>query len=143
MFEQAELRGIPMGPSGPPNEKSTAKFAREITIPGILAFLVIWRFWAKQAILVILASHFRARAHLQQKNHVGGCSDQSDRAMCGFGGVYIHRKPDTVFYWRGFFGGPFPPKRAILVILASHLRTRAGLPKKIPLSVLLKSTRPS
>ena len=32
----------------------------------------------------------------------GGCSDQLDRAMCGFGGVYIHRKPDKFFYWRGF-----------------------------------------
>ena len=31
-------------------------------------------------------------------------------------------------------------KRAILVILASHFRTRMGLPKKVPLAVLLKLT---
>ena len=41
MFEQAELRGTPMGPNGPPNAKATAKFAPEIAILGILAFLVI------------------------------------------------------------------------------------------------------
>ena len=35
----------------------------------------------------------------------GGCSDQLDRAMYGFGGVYIHRKPGKVCYWRGFTYG--------------------------------------
>ena len=41
MFEQAELRGTPMGPNGPPNAKATDKIAPEIAILGILAFLVI------------------------------------------------------------------------------------------------------
>ena len=41
MFEQAELRGTPMGPNGPPTAKAMAKFAPGIAILGILAFLVI------------------------------------------------------------------------------------------------------
>ena len=53
MFEQAELRGTPMGPNGPPNARATVKIAPEIVMLGILAFL------AKQAIWAILASHFR------------------------------------------------------------------------------------
>ena len=32
MFDQAELRGTQMGPSGPPNEKETAQIAPEIAI---------------------------------------------------------------------------------------------------------------
>ena len=41
MFEQAELRGTSMGPSGPPNAKATAKIAPGISILGTLAFLVL------------------------------------------------------------------------------------------------------
>ena len=47
MFEQAELRGTPMCPNGPPNAKVTAKFAPEIAILGILAFLVIFVIFGK------------------------------------------------------------------------------------------------
>ena len=32
MFEQAELRGIPMGPHGPPNAKRAVQIAPEIAI---------------------------------------------------------------------------------------------------------------
>ena len=32
MFEQAELRGIPVGPNGPPTAKETAQTAPEIAI---------------------------------------------------------------------------------------------------------------
>ena len=41
MFEQAELRGTPMGLNGPSNTKATAKIAPEVVLLGILAFLVI------------------------------------------------------------------------------------------------------
>ena len=51
MFEQAELRGIPMGPSGPPNAKGTAQIASEIALLENRAFWVIFChfFLAKQA----------------------------------------------------------------------------------------------
>ena len=55
-FEQAELRGIPMGPHGPPNAKETAQIAPEIAIfrkPGHFGLVDV--FLAKQAILAILA----------------------------------------------------------------------------------------
>ena len=42
MFEQAELRDIPMGPNGPPNAKETAQIASEIALLENRAFLVIW-----------------------------------------------------------------------------------------------------
>ena len=55
MFEQVELRGIPMGPNGPPNAKETAQIAPEIAILENQAILVIfvilgknmpfWPFW--------------------------------------------------------------------------------------------------
>ena len=42
MFEQAELRGTPMGPNCPPSAKATAKFSPGIAILRILAaFLVM------------------------------------------------------------------------------------------------------
>ena len=47
MFEQAELRGIPMGPNGPPNAKGTALIASETALLGNRAFLVIWVIWGK------------------------------------------------------------------------------------------------
>jgi len=51
MFEQAELRGTPMGPNGSPNAKATANAAPGIAVLGILAFLVILViFLAKQEI---------------------------------------------------------------------------------------------
>ena len=59
MFEQAELRGTPMGPNGPPDAKAAATIAPEITIRGDLAFLVILVIFGKTSNLVILASHFR------------------------------------------------------------------------------------
>ena len=67
MFEQAELRGTPMSPNGPPTAKTTAKIAPKIAILGILEFLVTLVIFGKTSNLVILASHFRARADLQQK----------------------------------------------------------------------------
>ena len=43
MFEQAELRGIPMmGPNGPPNAKETAYITSESALLENRAFLVIW-----------------------------------------------------------------------------------------------------
>ena len=65
MGEQAELRGIPMGPRGPPNAKGTAQIAPEIAILENQAILVIL---AKQAILAILATHFRGRIDLPKKS---------------------------------------------------------------------------
>ena len=38
MFEQAELQGTQMGPSGPPNATGTAQIAPEIDIPENRAF---------------------------------------------------------------------------------------------------------
>ena len=67
MFEQAELRGIPMGPRGPPNATGTAQIAPEIAILEHQAILVILIILAKQSIWVILAHHFRARADFPKK----------------------------------------------------------------------------
>ena len=75
MFEQAELRGTSMGPSGPPNAKATAKIAPGISILGTLAFLVL-------VILVILASHFRARADLQQIEPMRGVAQINETELC-------------------------------------------------------------
>ena len=61
MFEQAELRGIPMGPHGPPNAKRTAPIAPEIAI---LENQAIWD------ILIILA---------QKKSHLGHFGHQFPR----------------------------------------------------------------
>ena len=47
MFEQAKLRGIPMGPDGPPNAKETALIASEIALLENRAFWVIWVIWGK------------------------------------------------------------------------------------------------
>ena len=41
MFEQAELRGTPTDPNGPPNTKGTAKTALKIAVLGNPTFLVI------------------------------------------------------------------------------------------------------
>ena len=68
MFEQAELRGIPMGPHGPPNAKGTAYIAPEIAILENQAILVIMIILAKQAIWAILATHFRGRMDLPKKS---------------------------------------------------------------------------
>ena len=48
----------------------------------------------------------------------------------------------SLFYVTGPFGSfwSFWAKHTILVILASHFRTRISLPKKVPLAVLLKLT---
>ena len=68
MFEQAELRGIPMGPHGPPNAKGTAYIAPGIAILETRPFWwSFWSFWAKQAILAILAAHFRGTMDLPEK----------------------------------------------------------------------------
>ena len=67
MFEQAELRGIPIGPYGPPNAKGTAQIAPEIDILENQAILVILIILAKQAIWAILAHHFRARTDFPKK----------------------------------------------------------------------------
>ena len=94
MFEQAELRGTPMGPNGSPNAKATANAAPGIAVLGILAFLVILViFFGKTRNLVILASHFRAGGPPATTTKAcWRCLDERRRAMCGFGGVYIHRK---------------------------------------------------
>ena len=68
MFEQAELRGIPMGPHGPPNAKGTAQIAPEIAILENQAIWVILIILAKEAILAILATHFRGRMDLPKKS---------------------------------------------------------------------------
>ena len=47
MFEQAELRGILMGPNGPPTAKATAQIASEIALLENRAFWVIWVIWGK------------------------------------------------------------------------------------------------
>ena len=76
MFKQAELRGIPLGPDGPPNSKEEAlnrlgNFPSGK--PGLLPSfgLVIWvilAFGAKQAILAVLATHFRGRMDLPKES---------------------------------------------------------------------------
>ena len=48
-----------------------------------LLFGPFWLFWAIQATLVILASHFRTKAGLPgelKKARLGSCSNQRDRA---------------------------------------------------------------
>ena len=50
MFEQAELRGTPMGPNGPPNAKARPKIAPKLEIIGTLAFLVILVIFGKTSI---------------------------------------------------------------------------------------------
>ena len=72
MFEQAELRGTSMGPNGPPNAIGTAKFAPEIAVLGNPALLVILAILGQNKPFWVLASHFRARADLQQKTMRGG-----------------------------------------------------------------------
>ena len=75
MFEQAELQGTQMGrPNGPPHAKGTALIAPEIANyrkPG-RPFGSFWPFFAQTAILVILASHFRARAETPTKSPTWG-----------------------------------------------------------------------
>ena len=39
--------------------------------------------------------------HAEKKCHLRPCLHQPDQATFGFGGVYTHRKPDTIFYCRG------------------------------------------
>ena len=62
---------------------------------GILAFLVILVILGKTSIFVILASHFRARAHPQQK-------------MPMRGGAQINLRPSYVRVWRSLH----PPEAA-------------------------------
>ena len=86
MFDHAELQGTQMGPNGPPNAKETASIAPEIANyrkPGLWVILAIL---AKTAILVILASHFRARVDTPtKKSHMGSCLNQRDGATHGGG----------------------------------------------------------
>ena len=72
MIEQTELRGTSMGPNSPPNAIGTAKFAPEIVVLGNPALLVILAILGQNKPFLVLASHFRARADLQQKNYAGG-----------------------------------------------------------------------
>ena len=58
MFEQAELRGNPMGPNDPPTAKGTAQIAPEIAILENQAFWVIWVILEKQVISAVLADQF-------------------------------------------------------------------------------------
>ena len=58
MFEQTELRGIPMGPNGPPNAKETAKFAPKIAVLGNPAFLVILVIFGKTSHLGLFGQPF-------------------------------------------------------------------------------------
>ena len=71
MFEQAELLDTQMGPNGPPTAKGTAYIAPEIANSIKQAFWVILAILAKTAILVIFASHFRARADTPKKLPLG------------------------------------------------------------------------
>jgi len=88
MFEQAELRGIPMGPNGPPNAKGTAQIASEIALIENRAFGVI---------LVILGKttghfgHFdhpfpRQGGPPERKFHLESGLNQRDEATHGGGG---------------------------------------------------------
>ena len=81
MFEQAELRRIPMGPCGPPNAKGAAQIAPEIAI---LENQAIW------VILIILGKtcHFGHFGHPfprqdgppEKKSQLGRGLDARDRA---------------------------------------------------------------
>ena len=72
MFEQAVLQGTQMGPNGPPNEKERLKSPQKSLIIENQAFGVILGILAKTAILVILASHFRARVDTPTKSPTWG-----------------------------------------------------------------------
>ena len=67
MFEQAELQGTQIGPNGPPNAKGRLKSPQKSLIIENQAFWAILAVLAKTAILVILASHFRARVDTPTK----------------------------------------------------------------------------
>ena len=58
MFEQAKLRGNPMGPNSPPTAKGTAQIAPKVAILENQAFLVILVIWGKQAISAVFVGQF-------------------------------------------------------------------------------------
>ena len=73
MFEQAELRGIPMGPNGPPNAKGTALIAPEVAILEDQAFWVI---------LIILEEKKHAVRPFWPANSEPGWTSRS-KLICG------------------------------------------------------------
>ena len=76
-------------------------------------------------VLVILASHFRARMDLpKKKSHLESGLNQRDRATGGFCRNYTHRKPIKVFYCRGFghAGKKFHFRSAFQVLLVASTR---------------------
>ena len=74
MLEQAELRGILMGPIDPPNAKGTTQNAPEIATLENQAFWVVLVVLGKPRVpfLVILASHFRVRTDTPKKSPTWG-----------------------------------------------------------------------
>ena len=94
MLEQAELRGTPMmGPNGPPNRlmqkerlKSSQKsllYQANLNRGGfcfrfIYCFIILVILGITTSHLAILASHFRTRAGLPEKFHLGSCLHQRD-----------------------------------------------------------------
>ena len=68
MFEQAELRGIQMGPNGPPNAKKPLKSPQKSIFQKTGPFGDV----TETAILAILASHFRGRVDTPKKNPTWG-----------------------------------------------------------------------
>ena len=94
MCEQAELQGTQMGPNGPPNATGTASITPEIDILENRAF------GTETAILVISASHFRARVATPKKAPLG-----------------IRLKPTRPSYMR-IWPEPNPPEARQIFILA-------------------------
>ena len=69
MMEQAERRGTPMGPNGPPNAKETAKVAPELAMIGSRVF------WCDVTETVIWVSPGIAQQHLTVPWQRGGGCD--------------------------------------------------------------------
>ena len=87
-------------------------------------------------VLVILASHFRARRWTsRKKSHLESRLNQRDRATGGFVRVYTHRKPGIKLYCRGFLTAlPKNKKKARRPAELSQLRRRVAAPRSRPRS---------
>ena len=72
MFEQAELQGTQMGPNARLMQKEQLNSPQKSLILENRTFWVILAILAKTAILVILASHFRARVDTPKKSPTWG-----------------------------------------------------------------------
>ena len=85
MFEQAELRGIPMAPHGPPNAKGTAQIAPDVAILEIQVLCSFYDHFGKTGRPFwppILATHDRGRMEdgpPEKKYHLESGLNQRDK----------------------------------------------------------------